>query len=139
MSFCLSLYKSRYSIRSGQQRVAVQAIGEANTIRSLASFRQSHEPTAKEIMHRHNQIQQITSDDSVGVERQGGLVHYGVEGVFNAKPKLAEIGTQEQYSQYIDSIYPSSTTGLLFKGLRKKDKGHNTPNHSWYSSEYKIS
>lgn len=274
-------------INSGQQRVAVQAIGEANTIRSLASFRQSHEPTANEIMHRHNQIQQMISDDSVGVERQGGLVHYGVEDVFSAKPELANavyeaIGLKintglnqnqyedvkmltnqsfedflntykelaiyardsekkgkldqyhtsyipmtkeeealykkdwksfsklrgfseedinkyskwykisgqeyniegaindpwrrglmfkndvsedyvkyiyeelqglvkiqitpqqkqqalEQYSQYLDSIYPSSTTGLLFKGLRKKSKGHNTPNHSWYSSEYWIS
>ena len=32
----------------------------------------------------------------------------GVEEVFQEKPELASIGTQEQYSQYLDTIFPDS-------------------------------
>jgi hypothetical protein len=35
-------------------------------------------------------------------------VKEGVEDLFNSNPELAAIGTQEQYSQYLDTIFPDS-------------------------------
>jgi hypothetical protein len=35
-------------------------------------------------------------------------VKEGVEELFNSNPELSNIGTQEQYSQYLDSIFPDS-------------------------------
>jgi hypothetical protein len=32
----------------------------------------------------------------------------GVEGLFNENPELASVGTQEQYSAYLDTIFPDS-------------------------------
>ncbi len=32
----------------------------------------------------------------------------GVQEVFNLNPELASIGTAEQYSQYLDTIFPDS-------------------------------
>ena len=36
------------------------------------------------------------------------LVKPGVEGLFNDSPELSSIGTKEQYSQYLNSIFPDS-------------------------------
>ena len=36
------------------------------------------------------------------------IIKPGIEEVFEVNPELAEIGTQEQYSQYLDTIFPDS-------------------------------
>lgn len=52
----------------------------------------------------------------------------GVEELFNTNPELATIGTQEQYSQYLDTIFPNSKVkdivyhGSIFKKLEEVDK-----------------
>jgi hypothetical protein len=38
----------------------------------------------------------------------------GVEELFESNPELASIGTQEQYSQYLDTIFPDSKVKILF-------------------------
>jgi hypothetical protein len=35
-------------------------------------------------------------------------INYGVDFVYNQHPNLSEIGTKEQYSKYIDTIFPNS-------------------------------
>jgi hypothetical protein len=39
---------------------------------------------------------------------QSVIVKEGVEDVFNSNPELSTIGTQEQYSQYLDTVFPDS-------------------------------
>ena len=39
---------------------------------------------------------------------QSVIVKEGVEDVFNSNPELSSIGTQEQYSQYLDTVFPDS-------------------------------
>jgi len=36
------------------------------------------------------------------------VIKEGVDFVFDAKPELAQIGTKEQYSEYLDTIFPES-------------------------------
>mgnify|MGYP003621028570 CR=1 FL=1 len=36
------------------------------------------------------------------------IIKPGIEELFESNPELAEIGTQEQYSQYLDTIFPDS-------------------------------
>ncbi|NDG32032.1 hypothetical protein EB118_18400, partial [bacterium] len=44
-------------------------------------------------------------------------VKEGVEKLFNTNPELATIGTQEQYSQYLDTIFPDSKVkDILYHG-----------------------
>lgn len=40
--------------------------------------------------------------------QDGGQIKDGVDYVFESNPKLAEIGTKEQYSQYLDTVFPES-------------------------------
>lgn len=41
----------------------------------------------------------------------------GVEELFDSNPELANIGTQEQYSQYLDSIFPDSKVkDIVYRG-----------------------
>ena len=53
----------------------------------------------------------------------------GVEELFNSNPELASIGTPEQYSQYLDSIFPDSEVkdivyhGSPIKGLQEIKRG----------------
>jgi hypothetical protein len=57
--------------------------------------------TQNEIYDRYPTLQElgITTAESVKP---------GVEELFNDNPELASIGTQEQYSQYLDSVFPDS-------------------------------
>ena len=50
----------------------------------------------------------------------------GVEELFNSNPELANIGTQEQYSQYINNIFPDSQVkDIVYHGSRNADKFDN--------------
>jgi hypothetical protein len=41
----------------------------------------------------------------------------GVEDLFNANPELSTIGTQEQYSQYLDTVFPDSKVAEIDNSL----------------------
>jgi hypothetical protein len=46
------------------------------------------------------------------------LIKEGVDFVFEKFPELASVGSKEQYSQYLDSIFPKSTIkDILYHGL----------------------
>lgn len=65
-----------------------------------------------------------------------------IQDIFNKNPKLASIGTPEQYSQYLDAIFPDSEvkdiylhqTNIDFKdiGFDKNKIGSNTNNNGYY-------
>jgi hypothetical protein len=42
------------------------------------------------------------------IEEENTSIKSGVEDLFNSNPELASIGTPEQYSQYLDTIFPDS-------------------------------
>ena len=49
-------------------------------------------------------------------------VKEGVEDLFNSNPELFTIGTQEQYSAYLDTIFPDSKVkDIVYRGGEKKD------------------
>ena len=67
----------------------------------------------------------------------------GVQELFNTNPELASVGTPEQYSAYIDSIFPESKVkdvlyhGSPIKGLQEIKRG--TDNQGkMYTSKYGI-
>jgi len=72
----------------------------------------------------------ITTDkylsDLFITQEQG--IKEGVEDLFESNPKLSSIGTQEQYSQYLDTIFPNSKVkdivyhGSSIKKLEEIDK-----------------
>jgi hypothetical protein len=48
------------------------------------------------------------------------LIKPGVEKLFDSNPELASIGTQEQYSQYLDTIFPESKLkDIVYHGTEK--------------------
>ena len=54
------------------------------------------------------------------------IIKPGVEEVFEVNPELAEIGTQEQYSQYLDTIFPDSKVkDIVYHGSESKIKKFN--------------
>lgn len=63
--------------------------------------------------------------------QETGTVKEGVEEVFNENPELANIGTQKQYSQYLDTIFLDSkvkdikqhTTEAEFESFTKEGSG----------------
>jgi hypothetical protein len=64
-----------------------------------------------------------------------------IASVFNSNPELAKIGTQQQYSQYLDSIFPNSKVkDIVFHGsasefdaFEKEKLGINTKSPSAYN------
>jgi len=53
----------------------------------------------------------------------------GVDFVFEQNPQIAEIGTPEQYSQYIDTIFPySKVKNVVYHGSPKTFEGFNKEN-----------
>lgn len=65
----------------------------------------------------------------------------GVDFVFEQHSELADIGTQEQYSQYIDSIFPDSKVkDILYhasshKFAEFKDPSSSGLSHIWFSEK----
>lgn len=59
--------------------------------------------------------------------------------LFNEFPALKQIGSEEQYIEYLKSVFPENKTPILYKGLRNKSGiVHDTPNHSFYTNDRKI-
>lgn len=65
----------------------------------------------------------------------------GVDFVFEQHPELAEVGTKEQYSEYLDSIFPESKVKDIFyhtsphKFLEFKDPSSSGLSHIWFAEE----
>jgi hypothetical protein len=54
---------------------------------------------------------------------QDTRVKEGVDSVFESNPELASIGTQEQYSQYLDTIFPDSKVkDIVYHGTLPQNK-----------------
>jgi hypothetical protein len=62
-------------------------------------------PIPSNIIFNENFNNLITDQSTI---QPVGEVKEGVSELFESNPELASIGTQEQYSQYLDSIYPDS-------------------------------
>jgi alkylated DNA repair dioxygenase AlkB len=62
-------------------------------------------PIPSNIIFNENFNNLITDQSTI---QPVGEVKEGVSELFKSNPELANIGTQEQYSQYLDSIYPDS-------------------------------
>lgn len=53
--------------------------------------------------------------------KQQTKIKEGVSELFDSNPELANIGTQEQYSQYLDTIFPDSKVkDIVYHGTNKK-------------------
>ena len=57
----------------------------------------------------------IPNDFNSSQKQQEPEVKPGVQELFDSNPELANIGTKEQYSQYIDSIFPDSQVKDILK------------------------
>lgn len=56
-------------------------------------------------------------------------VKKGVTNIFNENPELATIGTEAEYSNYLDSIFPESKVkDIVYRG---SEKGINSNTHKW--------
>lgn len=57
-----------------------------------------------------------------GTKQEVKPVKPGVDFVYTATPELAEIGTQEQYTQYLDTIFPDSKVkDIVYHGTKNYD------------------
>ena len=58
----------------------------------------------------------------------------GVDSLFKEYPKLADIGTQEQYSQYLDTIFPNSKVkDIVYHASPNKFEKFKDPSSSGFS------
>lgn len=77
---------------------------------------------------------------------QGTEVKQGVNGVFEQSPELANIGTQEQYSQYLNTIFPDSKvkdivahgTNADFEKFDKSFYSSGDPDHIYFGIKGKL-
>jgi len=73
-----------------------------------------------------------SSDQSVSPTKSGvglGNIKPGVQDIFESNPELANIGTQQQYSQYLDTIFPDSKVkDIVYHGTNSKFDKFNKSN-----------
>ena len=104
------------NINSPEWKSLVNKIGDTNAWREF--FKYGDIPSAD----NYDVI------ENVSVLKEQEQVKPGVEELFDSNPELANIGTQEQYSQYIDSIFPDSQVkDIVYHGSPKKIKGNLIP------------
>ena len=64
-------------------------------------------------------------------------VKEGVAELFRSNPELASVGSQEQYSQYLDSIFPDSQVkDIIYHGTGYSEKITRFKNRSYFSTLY---
>lgn len=73
-------------------------------------------------------------------ENIGSDIKLDIDFVYNQYPELADIGTQEQYSQYLKTIFPNTKTkGVFYHASPNKFTTFNKPSsglsHIWFSGE----
>jgi hypothetical protein len=81
-----------------------------------------------------------TSDDLFDYEEaKANTLVNGAEDVYLNNPKLAEIGSVNQYSNYLNTIFPDSIIPVLHKGYRgKTNLVHNVVGRSFFTNQFKI-
>lgn len=62
----------------------------------------------KNVSYQNSQFKPDNNDINTKYSIENENIKSGVEEVFNENPELANIGTIEQYSQYLDTIFPDS-------------------------------
>lgn len=71
---------------------------------------------------KRNEILEMFDDKKENNFENKEIIKYGVDFVFEQNPELKKIGTKEQYSEYLDSIFPESKVrGMVYHGSDKKD------------------
>ena len=100
------------------------------------------ELTEEQISEEALRTQEENEDKEFSVVKPETIagVKPGVEELFDSNPELASIGTQEQYSQYLDSIFPDSQvkdivyhgTNNIFESFSKSKLGESTTSPSAY-------
>jgi hypothetical protein len=59
--------------------------------------------------------------EELGIFQSTPQIKPGVEELFNSNPELASVGTPEQYSQYLDNIFPNSKVkDIVYRGDKSK-------------------
>ena len=64
---------------------------------------------------------EIEGEDLLGISSIENNIKEGVDFVFEQNPELANIGNEEQYSQYLDTIFPDSKVkDIVYHGSKNK-------------------
>lgn len=67
------------------------------------------------------------------IQDKPGSVKSGVKELFNENPELANVGTQEQYSQYLDTIFPDSKVkDIVYHSTRRVYKSFKGGIYSYF-------
>lgn len=67
------------------------------------------------------------------LNRVRGTIKSGVSELFKSTPELSKIGTPEQYSQYLDTIFPDSKVkDILYHGSKYRAKAYNGGSLIWF-------
>ena len=83
--------------------------------------------TAQQIMEGsvEGQVSDIVNK-TIYAQGRAPYIKPGVEEIFNQNPELSSIGTPEQYSAYLDSIFPESKVkDVVYHGVIKGRKAYN--------------
>jgi hypothetical protein len=110
---------------SGPQSMRVEYKKKV-TLPDIRGFEKEYKEAQKKI-NQDIKDGTIVEDGEVKVAYQKSKVKDGVSEVFKSNPELADIGTQEQYSAYLDTIFPDSNVkDIVYHGtnilLNLKDK-----------------
>ena len=87
------------------------------------------------------QIDRVNNWERFLKENIGGKVKVGVDIVFQNHKELSDIGTPEQYSDYLDTIFPNSKLKDIFyhtspnKFSEFKDPSSSGLSHIWFSEK----
>lgn len=78
----------------------------------------------------------MTQEDLLDVRTTKGQLSVDTTQVIN---RVAEVGTQEQYSEYLSNKFPTTVVPVLHKGMRNKSGHvHTTPGHSFFTADFSI-
>ena len=82
-------------------------------------------------------LDKVAKGESTEVKNPS-LVKDGVQELFESNPELANIGTPEQYSQYLDTIFPNSKVkDIVYHGTREfSPSGNRKPEFDVFDKSY---
>lgn len=111
-----------------ERKGAVSAVGEqivkfAESIYPNVSVEDTYE--ASELYELDENDEPALTDDVITFlnikPKEEEIVKKGVSELFESNPELANIGTPEQYSQYLDTIFPESKVkDIVYHGTKKE-------------------
>jgi hypothetical protein len=77
----------------------------------------------KALVEAYQSIKVLPENTQVETNQEQVEIKEGVDYVFEQNPELSSIGTQQEYSQYLDSIFPDSKVKeIVYRGGEKEDK-----------------